>query len=71
VIHTRLAHYVRESAMGVDLHLLTVAEAARLIAARKLSPVELTQAMLHRIETFDGQINAFITGCVRSTTTTT
>lgn len=47
--------------MGVDLHLLGIAEAARLIAARKLSPVELTQALLHRIETFDGHINAFIT----------
>ena len=47
--------------MGVDIHSLTIAEAARLIAARKLSPVELTEALLHRIETFDGQINAFIT----------
>ena len=44
-----------------DLHFLTVAEAARLIQARKLSPVELTQAWLHRIESLDDQINAFIT----------
>jgi aspartyl-tRNA(Asn)/glutamyl-tRNA(Gln) amidotransferase subunit A len=44
-----------------DLHLLTIAEASRLIESRKLSPVELTQAWLRRIEALDDQINAFIT----------
>lgn len=44
-----------------DLHHLTIAEASRLIASRKLSPVELTQAWLRRIESLDDQINAFIT----------
>src|SRR5687768_9756784 len=40
---------------------LTLAEAAGLIATRALSPVELTQAVLDRIEAFDGRINAFNT----------
>lgn len=44
-----------------ELHFATVAEAAKLIEARKLSPVELTQAYLRRIEALDGQVNAFIT----------
>jgi aspartyl-tRNA(Asn)/glutamyl-tRNA(Gln) amidotransferase subunit A len=44
-----------------DLHFMTIAEAAKLIGARKLSPVELTQSCLRRIEALDGQINAFIT----------
>src|SRR5688572_10971332 len=44
-----------------DLHFMGIAEAAALIQARKLSPVELTQAYLRRIEALDEQINAFIT----------
>jgi aspartyl-tRNA(Asn)/glutamyl-tRNA(Gln) amidotransferase subunit A len=44
-----------------DLHFLSIAEAARLIAARKLSPVELVQAHLARIEALDPQLNAYIT----------
>ncbi len=39
---------------------LTIAEASRLIAARKLSPVELTRAFLARIERLDPLLNAFI-----------
>ncbi|MBC4018698.1 amidase [Siccirubricoccus deserti] len=42
------------------LHHLTIAEAARLIAARKLSPVELTRAFLTRIEAVDPQLNAYL-----------
>ncbi|MFI4986793.1 MAG: amidase [Alphaproteobacteria bacterium] len=38
----------------------TIAEAAALIAARKLSPVELTEACLARIERLNGTLNAFI-----------
>ncbi|MDB5371428.1 MAG: gatA 2 [Belnapia sp.] len=38
----------------------TIAEASRHIADRSLSPVELTQELLGRIETFDPQINAYI-----------
>jgi aspartyl-tRNA(Asn)/glutamyl-tRNA(Gln) amidotransferase subunit A len=44
-----------------DLHFLTVAESARLIKARKLSPVELTAAYLSRIAAVDAQLNAYIT----------
>ena len=40
---------------------LTIAEAARLIAAKKLSPVDLTKALLARIKAVDPQINAFLT----------
>jgi aspartyl-tRNA(Asn)/glutamyl-tRNA(Gln) amidotransferase subunit A len=47
--------------MANDLHFLTIADAAGLIAARKLSPVEYTEALLSRIGAFDAQLNAFIT----------
>ena len=43
-----------------DLHWLTVAEAAEAIRARKLSPVELTKALLTRIERLDPKLNVFI-----------
>src|ERR1700693_1273251 len=39
---------------------LTIAEAARLIEKRELSPVELTESRLQRIERLDGQLRAFI-----------
>ena len=42
------------------LHDLTIAEAAPLLKAKKLSPVELTASYLSRIEAFDGQLNAYI-----------
>lgn len=44
-----------------NLHFLTIAEAANLIRSRKLSPVELAQALLARVEALDPQLNAFIT----------
>lgn len=44
-----------------DLHFLGIAETARLIESRALSPVELTDALLSRIAVLDPQINAFIT----------
>ena len=47
--------------MSTDLHFLTIAEAARLLAARKLSPLEYTDALLARIGALDAQLNAFIT----------
>ena len=43
------------------LHDLTLAQAARLIKARKLSAVELTKALLDRTQALEPQINAFIT----------
>ena len=39
---------------------LTIAEAARLIAAKELSPVELLDSRLQRIERLDGRLNSFI-----------
>ena len=46
--------------MTSELHELSIAEAARLIHARRLSPVELTDALLKRIRDFDPLLNAFI-----------
>ena len=40
---------------------LTIAEAGRLLASRRLSSVELTKALLARIGTLDPKLNAFIT----------
>ena len=47
--------------MATDLHDLSIAELSRLIAARKLSPVDLVEALIQRIEQYDGQTRAFIT----------
>ena len=38
----------------------TIAEAARQIAAKRLSPVELTRACLDRVHKLDNQLHAFI-----------
>src|SRR5262249_35703891 len=43
-----------------DLSNLTIAEAGRLIAAKRLSPVELAKAKLARIEALDPRLNAFL-----------
>jgi aspartyl-tRNA(Asn)/glutamyl-tRNA(Gln) amidotransferase subunit A len=43
-----------------DLAFMTMAEASRLIRARKLSPVELTQALLARIAALDSVYHAYI-----------
>ena len=45
----------------MDLHFLTIAQAAALIAVRKLSPVELTEAYLSRIAALDSQLDSFVT----------
>jgi aspartyl-tRNA(Asn)/glutamyl-tRNA(Gln) amidotransferase subunit A len=45
---------------STDLHHLSITQAARLIQQRQLSPVELTQAYLDRIETYDPQLNAYL-----------
>src|SRR5882672_7086946 len=47
--------------MATELHDLSIAELAGLIAARKLSPVELTEALIQRVERYDTQTRAFIT----------
>jgi aspartyl-tRNA(Asn)/glutamyl-tRNA(Gln) amidotransferase subunit A len=46
--------------MAGELHFLTVAEAADLIAARSLSPVELTEIYLTRIAALDDQLCCFV-----------
>jgi aspartyl-tRNA(Asn)/glutamyl-tRNA(Gln) amidotransferase subunit A len=46
---------------GDELTRLSIVEASRRIAAREISPVELTRAYLERIETIDGRVNAYIT----------
>jgi aspartyl-tRNA(Asn)/glutamyl-tRNA(Gln) amidotransferase subunit A len=47
--------------MSGDLAYLGLAEAADLIRAKKLSPVEYATALLARVEHNDGQYNAFVT----------
>ena len=44
-----------------DLCFLPIAEAGALFRSRKLSPVELTQAFLDRIEAVDAQTRAYVT----------
>ena len=43
-----------------DAHWLTAGQISSAYAARRLSPVELVQALLKRISTLDPQLNAFI-----------
>src|SRR5262245_12729710 len=43
------------------LHDLTLAEASALIKARRLSPVEYTQALLARTDALEPQLDAYIT----------
>src|SRR5262249_61985996 len=45
---------------STDLHFLSIAEAARLIERRQLSPVALTRAFLDRIAAIDPQLNAYL-----------
>ena len=47
--------------MTTELHDLPIAELSDQIAARKLSPVELVEALIQRVERYDGQTRAFIT----------
>lgn len=46
---------------ATELHELTLSEAAALVRARQVSPVELTRAMLARIERLDGKLTSYIT----------
>ncbi|MGZ5165642.1 MAG: hypothetical protein ACXWCQ_34535, partial [Burkholderiales bacterium] len=50
-----------EKASSSNLTGLSLAEAADLIRARKVSPVELTNACLERIQQLNPKLNAFIT----------
>src|SRR5215813_8344904 len=44
-----------------ELAMLSLSQAAGLIRTKKVSPVELTEACLARITTYNPKINAFIT----------
>jgi aspartyl-tRNA(Asn)/glutamyl-tRNA(Gln) amidotransferase subunit A len=44
-----------------NLHYLTIAELSELVGTKKLSPVELTDALINRIGTFNPQLSAYIT----------
>ena len=46
---------------GIDITSLTLMDAAALIREKQISPVELTEACLRRIEELDGELNCFIT----------
>src|SRR5690349_3016100 len=46
--------------MADELAFLTIAEAARLIEQKRLSPVELTTALIRRAEALDPQLNAYL-----------
>jgi len=47
--------------MAAGLHDLTIADASDRIRARRLSPVELVDALISRVEQYDAQTRAFIT----------
>jgi aspartyl-tRNA(Asn)/glutamyl-tRNA(Gln) amidotransferase subunit A len=47
--------------MAAGLHDLTIADASELIRTRRLSPVELVDALISRVEQYDAQTRAFIT----------
>ena len=46
--------------MDDDLAFLTIAEASARLRARALSPVELTSAVMSRVEALDGALNSYI-----------
>jgi aspartyl-tRNA(Asn)/glutamyl-tRNA(Gln) amidotransferase subunit A len=47
--------------MAPELHDFSIAQLSGLIAARKLSPVDLVETLIRRVEDFDDQTRAFIT----------
>ena len=52
---------VRPAALPTDLAWLTLTEAADLVKARRVSSLELVEACLARIATYNPKLNAFIT----------
>jgi aspartyl-tRNA(Asn)/glutamyl-tRNA(Gln) amidotransferase subunit A len=52
---------LRAHSAKTDLAYLTIAEASAALRSRRISPVELTQACLERVERYQPSINAFIT----------
>lgn len=64
--HRALAASPAESGVGTKipeagLPGISLAEAARLVQSKKVSPVELTKACLARVDQFNPKLNAFIT----------
>jgi aspartyl-tRNA(Asn)/glutamyl-tRNA(Gln) amidotransferase subunit A len=51
----------QQKPQGVSLTKLTLSEASKLVRSKRVSPVELTQACLGRIEQINPRLNAFIT----------
>ena len=49
-----------DALLPTELHFLSIAAAARMLARREISPVELTRALLDRIAAIDPQLNAFL-----------
>lgn len=47
--------------MTTELCFLTIAQAGELIRTRKISPVDLTEALIRRAEAIDPQVHSFIT----------
>ena len=47
--------------MTTPLHFMTITELAPLLAAKKLSPVEVTRALLERIDRLDGRYRSYAT----------
>lgn len=45
---------------ATELYYLSIAEASQLIAARELSPVELTEAVVTRIQATDEQVHSYV-----------
>ena len=48
---------------GNQLNQLSAVELAKLIATKELSPVEITEAYLERIDRYDSQLHSYITVC--------
>jgi len=49
------------AALPEDIHFRSLGEAARLLKAREVSPLELTRHMLERIDALDGQLKSYAT----------
>ncbi len=47
--------------MSADMHFMTITEMAAALESKTLSPVDLTETLLRRIEALNPQLNAFIT----------
>ena len=58
---TAAKNQIQEPSLLTDLHQLTIHAAHDLLAAKKISSVELTEACLDRIEAVEDRVNAFVT----------